>query len=258
MRKIQFFTLIMSIFVLVSCKDKNKEDETPQTTNNPAKLSVKFIPMWGDEPFNMQQVYFDDYGNRIRSDKFMQYYSSIRLEDDMNNDVTLKDFYLADFYNDISFEFDVTPGHYHHLNFDIGVPPSYNKDQDPAQYPNDHPLSVAGSQGMFWTWNTGYIFMKFEGKVDSTGTEGAALLEPVAIHVGDDPQFTRFVSPEMDIVLEAGKTKELNVIIHVDQIFAVGAANNIDLATDAVTHTSTNLELAVQFMENYVNAITVE
>ncbi len=258
MRKIQFFTVLMLVFALVSCKDKNKEEENTPATPTTAKLIVHFKPMWGDEPFNMQQVYFDDFGNRIRSDKFMQYFSGIKLQNVSDEYVVLKDFYLADFYNQIDFAFDVEPGNYDHFNFDIGVPAAYNKDQDPAQYPNDHPLSVAGSQGMFWTWNTGYIFLKFEGKVDTTGTEGAELLEPVAIHIGEDPMFTRYSSPVMDLNLDRGETRELNVLIHVDQIFATGAANDIDLATDAITHTSTNLDLAEQFMENYSLAITVE
>ncbi|MBX7050647.1 MAG: hypothetical protein K1X54_01285 [Flavobacteriales bacterium] len=257
MRNIQFIVLFSAVFVLFSCKDKNKEEEN-QPTPTTAKVLVHFKPMWGDQPFVMQQVYHDDFGNRIRSDKFMQYYSGIRLRNTAGEDVIMKDFYLADFYNNIDFEFDVPPGSYNRFNFDIGIPEDYNKDQDPAQYANDHPLSVAGSQGMFWTWNTGYIFLKFEGKADTTGTDGAELLEPVAIHIGDDPMFTRYSSPLMDIQLAAGDTREINVLIHVDQIFATGAANDIDLATDAITHTSNNLDLANQFMENYTYAITVE
>lgn len=258
MRKISIIFLLLSVFVFNACKDKNKEEENPPTAPTTAKVLVHFKPMWGDQPFVMQQVYHDDFGNRIRSDKFMQYYSNIRLQAVSGDDAIMKDFYLADFYNTIDFEFDVAPGNYNHFNFDIGIPEEYNKDQDPAQYPNSHPLSVAGSQGMFWTWNTGYIFLKFEGKADTTGTEGAELLEPIAIHIGDDPMFTRVSSPTMDLQLEAGETREINVLIHVDQIFAIGAVNDIDLATDAITHTSNNLTLASQFMENYTYAITVE
>jgi hypothetical protein len=111
---------------------------------------------------------------------------------------------------------------------------------------------------MFWTWNTGYIFLKFEGKADTTGVDGNELLWPVAIHVGDDPFYSRFSSPTMVINVEQGKTKTLHVNIHVDEILAAGAASELDFATDAITHTSNNLELAEAFMTNYINAITVE
>lgn len=251
---ILFFVLM--VFSFTSCKEKNPAEVIADEV--PAKVLLNFNPMWLGSDFVMQDVYYDDFGNRIRIDKFMHYVSFLKLIKDDGSEVILKDFHLLDFYNDNSFVFDVPAGMYKKLKFGIGVPEEYNKDQDPAQYPSSNPLSVAGSQGMFWTWNTGYIFVKFEGKADTTATEGAELLHPVAIHIGDDPLFRRYSSPEMDIELLAGQTKNLNVNIHIDQILETGGVSDIDFATDAITHTSNNLVLATAFMDNYVNAISLE
>jgi hypothetical protein len=259
MLKKSFFALsIVTLVLLSSCKDKSPEDTIKEEVTMPAKVSIRFKPMWHDQDFVMQNVYFDDFGNRIRIDKFMHYISFITLRKDDGTDVVLKDFHLANFYNDNSFEFEVPAGNYNKLKFGIGIPEEYNKDQDPAQYASSNPLSVAGSQGMFWTWNTGYIFVKFEGMADTTGTEGAELLHPVAIHIGDDPLYRRYGTPEMDIAVVKGQTTDLTVKIHVDQILSTGGASDIDFATDAITHTSNNLVLATTFMDNYLQAITVE
>jgi|JI6StandDraft_1071083.scaffolds.fasta_scaffold07275_3 hypothetical protein len=249
--------LAFASLIFSSCKEKGKE-QIIEEADQPTKVSVQFHPMWQDEAFQMEGVYYDNFGNRIRVDKFMHYMSNLELTNEAGDDILLKDFYLMDFFNENKMEFEIPAGNYKKLKFGIGVPEAYNKDQDPSQYANSHPLSVAGSQGMFWTWNTGYIFLKFEGKADTTGVDGNELLWPVAIHVGDDPFYSRFSSPTMVINVEQGKTKTLHVNIHVDEILAAGAASELDFATDAITHTSNNLELAEAFMTNYINAITVE
>ncbi len=241
---------------LSACRDKDADDAIVEPV--PTKAIVRFTPQWQGTPFAMQGVYYDNFGNRLRIDKFMHYVSSLRLIKEDNSEVILKDFYLLDFFNNNVIELEVPAGKYKKLKFDVGIPEAYNKDQDPAQYPSSSPLSVAGSQGMFWTWNTGYIFIKFEGKADTTGIEGEELLSPFAIHIGDDPLFRRYTSPIFDTDIVAGETKTFNVILHVDQLLATGGTSDIDLATDAITHTSNNLVLATTFVDNYINAVTVE
>lgn len=247
---------VVALVVLSSCKDKKADDLIVEPVIT--KVVVRFTPQWQGNPFVMQSVYYDNFGNRLRIDKFMHYVTSLRLIKEDNTEVMLKDFYLLNFLNDNTIEMEVPAGKYKKLKFDVGIPEAYNKDQDPAQYPSSSPLSVAGSQGMFWTWNTGYIFVKFEGMADTTGTEGQELLSPFAIHIGDDPHFRRFTTPTFSTDIVAGETKSFNVILHVDQLLATGGVSDIDLATDAITHTSNNLVLATTFVDNYINAVTVE
>jgi hypothetical protein len=247
-----FLCVAVLSIILWSCKD---EPEQPLTTT--AEVKVSFKALWENEPFVMQQVYRDDFGNRIRADKLMNYIAFVKLVAEDGSETELKDFLLVDFSENNEFTGTLPKGKYTQLKFGIGVPRHYNKDQDPAQYPSSSPLSVAGSQGMFWVWNTGYIFAKFEGKCDTTGTDGAELLSPIAIHAGDDISYREFASVPFVLDLNTG-SKAVKVNLHVDQIFSPVNGNDVDLAQDAITHTSTNAQLAADYMDNYRAALTVD
>ncbi|GAA4388481.1 MbnP family protein [Hymenobacter koreensis] len=83
---------------------------------------------------------------------------------------------------------DVPPGDYTHLVMTVGV---------------DSARNVAGAQtgaldplnGMFWTWNSGYIFLKAEGYAPQPGSTNL----PFALHVGgfqgQDNSIRRVVLP---------------------------------------------------------------
>jgi len=245
------FVATLSI-ILWSCKD---EPEQPLTTT--ADVKVSFKALWENQPFVMQQVYRDDFGNRLRADKLMNYIAFVKIVAEDGSETQLKDFMLVDYSEDNEITMALPKGKYTQLKFGIGIPRHYNKDQDPAQYPSSSPLSVAGSVGMFWMWNTGYIFAKFEGKCDTTGTDGEELLAPIAIHAGDDISYREFVSAPFVLDLNTA-AKAVNVNLHIDQIFSPVNGNDVNLAQDAVTHTSTNAQLAADFMDNLRAALTVD
>lgn len=248
-----FLPLVCGIMLVQSCKDNPEEPAVPQST----AVMVKFDALWDGQPFQMQQVYMDDFGNRLRADKFMNYVSLVSLVAEDGSEVQLKDFVLLDFFNSNSITAEVPSGKYTALKFGIGVPRDNNKDEDPAQYPSSSPLSVAGSQGMFWTWNTGYIFAKFEGKCDTTGTEGAELLTPISIHTGDDFSYRTFTSQPFSLDLN-GTTHAISVHLNVDRIFSPVNGNDVNIAQDAITHGGTNPDLTNTFMDNYLAALTLE
>lgn len=249
----RLFLLITALaFGLSACRN-----EPEASVSNPTKVNVRFNALWDNQPFQMQQVYTDDFGNRLRCDKLMNYVALITLIKDDGTEVQIKDFMLLDFYEENAFNAEIPAGKYTGLRFGIGVPRDYNKDQDPAQYPSSSALSVAGSQGMFWVWNTGYIFAKFEGKCDTTGTEGAELLTPIAIHAGDDPSYREFLSQPFMLDMN-GNSRTLQVNLHVDRIFSPVNGNEVNIAEQAVTHTSTNPQLAADFMDNFLAALTLD
>ena len=246
------FVFFAIALVLHSCK----EDE-PEPVVGKSYAKVTFDARWEGSPFQMQQVYLDDFGNRLRSDKFMNYFSFIKLVAEDGSEVLLKDFMLADFSISNQITAEVPAGKYTALKFGIGVHRDYNKDQDPAQYPSSNPLSVAGSQGMFWVWNTGYIFAKFEGKADTTGTEGVELLSPIAIHAGDDFSYRDYTSQPFNIEIN-GDTHVLALHVNVDRIFSPEQGNEVNIAQDAITHGGTNPDLTNNFMDNFLASLTLE
>jgi hypothetical protein len=247
-----FFACVIGMLSLQSCRE---DEKPPQPSASSA--AVTFDARWDGAPFQMQQVYVDAFGNRIRADKFMNYISLITLVAEDGTQVPIHDYLLIDFANTNQVTAEIPAGTYTALKFGIGVPRDKNKDQDPAQYASSSPLSVAGSQGMFWVWNTGYIFAKFEGKADTTGTEGVELLTPIAIHTGDDSSYREYVSQPFSIEI-SGTSKTFAVHLNVNQLFSPVNGNNVDIAQQAITHTSTNPELATNFMDNYLAALSLE
>jgi hypothetical protein len=76
----------------------------------------------------------------------------------------------------------------------VGVDPLLNDSTGdlaiPAwEYPNNHPLSA--TQGMYWSWKPGYIFMKLEGRID-LDNDGQYLSagETFSLHPGLSPLYT--------------------------------------------------------------------
>ena len=152
------FLFLMLAFYLSSCSISPYQDSVPEQKN--FTLSLKFDATWNEEPFQLDRIIVDDYGNLIRPSLFMHYVSYITLIAEDGTEVPVKDFMLIDYERTNELVVEVPANKYTSMKFGLGIPPEFNKDQDPAQYPSSSPLSVAGCQGMFWTWNTGYIFSK--------------------------------------------------------------------------------------------------
>jgi len=247
----QILSILFAALLFASCDpDKNKEV-------GDARVTLRFETRVGTEPFAIGDVYIDNLGYRYRAETFMSYLSMIELVRANGEVVLVKDFYVANFNTTPQLSVNVKEGDYTKVRFNLGVPEAYNKNVDPTTYPNSHPLSVLGSQGLFWQWNTGYIFTKFDGKADLEGVEGNLLLSPFAFHCGDDPLF-RTVELDLGNSFIAGDSqKTLTVVLQVNKLLH-GDEDQIDLEIDYLTHTSGNFLLARRFTDNFSKAFSLE
>jgi hypothetical protein len=74
------------------------------------------------------------------------------------------------------FKASVPAGEYRGVRFEIGVPENLNhRDASTVQLP------LGLESGMFWAWNPGYIFFRFEGKAMIDGQA-----RPFLLHLGTD------------------------------------------------------------------------
>ncbi len=222
-----------------------------------SEVQITFEPRMYNSDFEVEQVYPDGLGHLIRVDGFQCYFSKIELVGEDGSVIPVRDFFLANFQSQPSISLKLDAGKYTSLRFNVGIPPEYNKNVDPTTYPNNHPLSVQGSEGMFWFWNTGYIFTKFEGKANLEGVEGNPLLSPFAFHCGDDPLLRHFSRPLSKAVYIPGGNNNLRIIIHVDKILN-GLTDQINIEEDFLTHTSGNYDLAERFMDNFSAALELQ
>ena len=114
------WSVIALLFVVLfaqSCKD-----DEPDPVPGRSFATVRFDARWNGAPFQMQQVYMDDFGNRIRSDKFMNYISFLKLVAEDGSEVLVKDFMLLDFSLTNSVTVEVPSGKYTAIKFILQKP----------------------------------------------------------------------------------------------------------------------------------------
>ncbi|MFK7757801.1 MAG: MbnP family protein [Flavobacteriales bacterium] len=246
--------LILALsLALFSCED----DETEECVAAPtSKVLVKFIPQWNGEPVEDGAEYQDHYGNELLQFNFKAFISNLKLigetgEADLSEIELLA---LGD--GMVELEFDVPAGeNYTSLLFHTGVPPEYNVDYDPSSWSNSHPLSVQGAQGMHWSWNTGYIFTKFDGKADTLGTTSPGYLYPFSFHAGADEFYTPHDYP-LNIATLENDTSTITFTLAMETL--LNSAHDIDIREDGETHTGGDFDLAQQFTDNFNACFSLE
>jgi len=154
-------TLVIITF-LGSCKKKEKEPITPAETSG--SMIVKFEHTFDGHEFELNSAYYFKNSNEdsLKFTKLLYNISNIKLK---KTDGTIWEqptsYYLINYANAVAgiceFKIEGVPtGDYTEITYTIGV---------------DSAANVSGAQtgaldptnGMFWTWNTGYIFVKIEG-----------------------------------------------------------------------------------------------
>lgn len=161
------FYISAAVILTASCKKNDIPD--PEKTGD---FSIEFDNIVGED-----RLYFDDYNYKNSkgesfSIKILQYYiSNIRLykEDGSSYTVPQGDSYFLVKGDDKDTRFTkvkVPEGNYTKVDFVLGVDAARSKMNvenrtgvlsfDPAE----------GHNGMYWGWNSGYIFFKLEGYCD--------------------------------------------------------------------------------------------
>lgn len=240
-----YLVLILGTFLVAlgSCK-KDEEIGTGEIQLSPRAY-------FNEEPLVIGDLYTDILGHTIRVENFKCYIAELTAIQSDGSEHLLAEVDLVGFEAPESLTYELPRGDYTGFKVSIGVPPELNKDQDPAQYPSEHPLSLYGAEGMFWSWNTGYIFAKFGGKANFEGDDDP-ILEPFAFHCGEDFLYSTHSFEKNFCVGE--DVVDLELKFNVEQFF-FNANDTINIQIDNLTHTSGNVELAERFMTLFNEAI---
>ena len=144
------------------------------------------------------------------------------------------------------------PGDYKGIKFAIGVDPDINNG-DPSVYPNDHPLSIR--QNAHWVWNSGYIFLKLEGKMDTIPDGNKSLTRSFVYHCGTNALY-RELSFTKNFSIVDGGTFEYNLALNVDKIF-YSSTDTLDARHDYQSHSEDSLfTIAERVTDFFADAIT--
>lgn len=189
-----FLSFALLAFFASGCKEESNTVTPPPTpTDETVSFKLRIEGVFGTTPFALNQPYVNAAQDTVRFTMAKFYLSEISVIDtlgrsipvrvvDTTNTVTIDNqtVTLLDYANAQNGTFELTlrakPGLYRGMKFRVGVPFDLNH-RDASVQPR--PLNV--DQGMFWTWNSGYIFHRLEGNFDSLGTQRNFLY-----HIGTD------------------------------------------------------------------------
>lgn len=246
------FPALLLVVMVSSCE---KDPEIGTTT-----FTLAVHPKIASQDLVLGQEYLDQESYRLMPSTLRFYVSHVILTS-ANGDTEVKDIALLDMEQveagaPLTFEVEVPAGDYTGISFWVGLDSTQNA-SDPATFANGHPLSL--TTGTFWTWNTGYRFVMFEGYYDDVqNTPG-----PVSTsrffnyHTGTAPLYKQaeLGSANVAFTIAEGERFTYNLDLDVNKMFY--GLENIDRAQGAVTHTTSNYALAQKFTENFVRAFSL-
>jgi hypothetical protein len=233
--------IIVITIALISC---NKESSS-ETDLAPLKISFN-LQAFG-APIDTTVQYTNNSGEKFKISTFKFYVSMIEAVNSSNNirAAEAESYHLVDLSDPATHQLTVSlkNGMYDKLNFIIGV---------------DSVRNVSGAQtgaldpihGMFWTWNTGYIFAKLEGKSPSS----TAPFQMFTYHIGGfktGENAIRTIS--LPAQIQIGKTNELVINTDVERWF--DGVNTISIASRASIMSPGGP--ALQMADNYATMFSV-
>lgn len=157
--------------LFAACTKKDNPDTTDPTGNSIVKL--EFTNKVGSAKLSLNDTWYtNDHGDSFKVSKFNYYISNIKLNKAAGAYTQNESYHLlqqsqaSSLVVDLS---DVPYSKYTSVTLTIGV---------------DSLRNVSGAQtgaldpvnGMFWTWNTGYIMLKMEGNSPKSPASGGALV----------------------------------------------------------------------------------
>ncbi|MFM8491274.1 MAG: MbnP family protein, partial [Candidatus Methylopumilus sp.] len=172
-KAIQFIRSICVLLFFTSPIEIAAQKQSSAVTD----LEIVFSHYAGSKIFQLDSgLYKNDLNQDFSITKFKYYIGNITLTTINGKAISFHDYYLIDEEKPKSKTLslkNVPTGEYVSLRFNIGVDSIDNCSG--AQSGALDPIN-----GMFWTWNTGYIFMKLEG-ISSFSSSPSATLE---YHIG--------------------------------------------------------------------------
>jgi hypothetical protein len=213
-------------------------------------LTVLFDHYVGNKVLQFDTVlYKNEVGQSFIITKFKYYISNIGLKKAGGGTIPYHDYYLINEEEEQSKMISlghVPPGKYTGIEFTIGVDSIDNCSG--AQSGALDPIHA-----MFWAWNTGYIFLKLEGKSPESKSPGHIF----EFHIGgykEPNNCIRMVSLNFaqSISIIPGANKELHIKADVSEIFKTPTAIDFSKLSSV-----TDFHNATTIADNYMDMFSI-
>ncbi|MFN4146925.1 MAG: MbnP family protein [Runella sp.] len=155
---------------------------------------------------------------------------------------------------------DVPAGDYTSLSFIIGVD-SLKSTADVSQRKGVLDIASYGDDAMYWSWNSGYIFLKFEG-ISPAAPPRANGVRSFQMHIGGyggfstrTPNNLRTVHLPIKDMAKVRKNKSPEIHIFADVLKILDGTTRVSFATTNNVH---NPAVATPIANNYVNMFSID
>jgi hypothetical protein len=139
-------------------------------------------------------------------------------------------------------------GLYKGLHFTVGLDSAVNH-CDPTVFEAGHPLAIQ-TPSMHWDWNSGYIFMKVEGRVAASKQSASAPGAEIFYHIGMD-RMKRDISIQTRFSVGKSPANEMRLKFDLTKMLA-----GIDMRSEISTHSFDNQPLATRIADNWQGAFS--
>ena len=211
-------------------------------------LVLNFKLLYEGEPLVMFEPLTYTTGERISFTRVSTYLSDITLDNTLVKDVDfirIDEGHLDASDAAIGFSYilpGVPAGTYEKLSFRYGIRPEDNA-RRPADYPSGHPLAASGE---YWvSWNS-YIFVKFEGRIDTDGDGQED--QGFALHLGSD-EAARIIESTANYTVTNGAMAPVEISIDLTNILG-GNNSPYDLIENGQIHSLDQLPLIRLLADN--------
>lgn len=209
----------LALLVALSFSGCQPDEEKPEPIEG--TLKVKFVNHSDGEPISLDEMkYTNQAGNDYLVSQLLYYISNIKLlgcecgefaEEESYHLIKLQDDpNQGGLVDENSFSLKAPVGTYKKIDFAVGVDEVRNHSGDKVD-------ALDPINGMFWGWNTGYIFLKIEGDFNNSDSER----KKFTFHIGGDEAY-REITLEFDsnVEVKENETTELTIYTNVNEIFS--------------------------------------
>ena len=204
-------------------------------------IFLNIDPLFGTQPFALNQSFFGNDGIAVEIEHFNYYLSDVKLFHDNGLQTDLfTDIWLITPNSHSLYLGYLNVNQIDSINFTVGVPKRYNTQagalaQDISTYPETHALSFQ-SPSMYWGWSFGYMHMIVGGKADSNN-DGIPNAYFEMHNLGNNNQQSVSLP---SIQTNTGNQIDLNYTCNVDRWL-----NQMPLSTVGILHDQTGLNQSI-------------
>jgi hypothetical protein len=209
-----------------------------------AQLRVQFAFRCGDYLLQPGEVYHNAFGEPFRINRFNFYVSNITARNGATRTPASRPPHLVRWEDSATWHVTLPVAACTDISFTLGVDSLYNikgvqtGDLDPYL-------------GMFWTWNSGYVFAKLEGNSDSAATPSHIFSQHIGGYkAGEQAQRTI----RLPVAPGAVRNGSLTILVDVQHWF--NGRHPLSIARHPVCHVPG--ALALQYADNYATLFRVQ